>query len=142
MTLDLPYILTHPLLRSIMVRHGELKEQAESLPQGSAGRKTLEKRISHLEQYRLPKEDERDAEQRADVFDESGKKIGERHSVRKRMIERRRGRPEEFTIKTRAAYEEKLAHPEKPWRVIATQFELKDALELPRGTALERSAEK
>jgi hypothetical protein len=41
-----------------MVRHTELKEQAESLPQGSAERKTLEKRISHLEQYRLPKEDE------------------------------------------------------------------------------------
>jgi hypothetical protein len=35
-------------------------------------------------------------------------------------------------IKTRAAYEEKLAHPEKPWRVIAEQFELKDALELRR----------
>jgi hypothetical protein len=30
----------------------------------------------------------------------------------KRTIERRRGRPEEFTIKPRAAYEEKLAHPE------------------------------
>jgi hypothetical protein len=129
---DLPYILTHPLLRNIMVRHAELKEQAESLPQGSAERKTLEKRISRLEQYRLPKEDKRDAEQREDVFDGSGKKIGERHSVRKRMIERRRGRPEEFTIKTRAAYEEKLAHPEKPWRVIAEQFELKDALELRR----------
>jgi hypothetical protein len=52
--------------------------------------------------------------------------------VRKRTIEGRRGRPEEFTIKTRAAYEEKLAHPEKPWRVIAAQFELKDALELRR----------
>jgi hypothetical protein len=48
------------------------------------------------------------------------------------MIERRRGRPEEFTIKTRAAHEEKLAHPEKAWQVIATQFELKDALELVR----------
>jgi hypothetical protein len=47
--LDLPYILTHRLLRSIMKRHAELKEQAESLPQGSAERKTLEKRISHLE---------------------------------------------------------------------------------------------
>jgi len=82
-----------------MVRHAELKEQLESLPQGSAKRKTLEKRISRLEQYRLPKEDERDAEQREDVVDESGKKIGERHSVGKRMIERRRGRPEEFTIK-------------------------------------------
>jgi hypothetical protein len=76
-----------------MLRHAELKEQADSLPQGSAERKTLEKRISHREQYRLPKEDERDAGQREDVFDESGRKIGERHSMRKRMIERRRGRP-------------------------------------------------
>ena len=125
-----------------MVRHAELKEQAESLPQGSAGRKTLEKRISHLEQYRLPKEDERDAEQREDVFDESGKKIGDRHSVRKRMIERRRGRPQEFTIKTRAAYEEKFAHPEKPWRVIADPVRTQGCLGIaPRGTALERSAE-
>lgn len=129
---DLPYILTHPLLRSIVVRHAELKEQAESLPQGSAERKTLEKRISRLEQYRLPKEDERDAAQREDVLDQSGEKIGERHSARKRMIDRRRGRPEEFTIKTRAAYEEKLAYPEKVWRVIAAQFELKDPLELRR----------
>ena len=64
MMLDLPYILTYPLLRSSMVRHAELKEQAESLPQGSAERKTLEKRISYLEQYRLPKKDERDAQQR------------------------------------------------------------------------------
>jgi hypothetical protein len=71
---DLPYILTHPLLRNIMVRHAELKEQAESLPQGSAERKTLEKRISRLEQYRLPKEDKRDAEQREDAFDGSGKR--------------------------------------------------------------------
>ena len=69
-----------------MVRHAELKEQADSLPRGSAERKTLEKRISHLEQYRLRKEDERDGGQREDVFDESGKKIGERHSVRKRTI--------------------------------------------------------
>jgi hypothetical protein len=130
--LDLPYILTHPLLRNIMVRHAEMKEQLESLPQKSAERKALEKRISRLEQYRLPKEEERDAEQREDLLDQSGKKIGERHSVRKRVIDRRRGRPEEFTIKTRAAYEEKLAHPEKVWRVIATQFELKDPLELRR----------
>jgi len=85
---------------------GVEKEQADSLPRGSAERKTLEKHISNLEQYPLPKEDERDAGQREDVFDESGKKM------RKRTIERRRGRPEEFTIKTRAAYEEKSAHPE------------------------------
>jgi hypothetical protein len=132
MMLDPPYILTHPLLRSIMMRRAELKEQAESLPQGSAERKTLEKRISHLEQYRLPKEDERDAEQRENVFEDSGKKIGERHSVRKRMIERRRGRREEFTIKARCSIRRKIGSSGKPWRVIATQFELKDALELRR----------
>jgi hypothetical protein len=74
-----------------MVRHAELKEQADSLPRGSAERKTLEKRISHLEQYRLPKEDERDAGQIEDVFDESGKTIGERHSVRKRTIRATKG---------------------------------------------------
>jgi hypothetical protein len=95
-----------------MARHAELKEQADSLPRGSAKRGTLGKRISHLEQDRLPKEDERDGGQREDVFDESGKKIGERHKVRKRTIERRRGRPKEFTIKPGAAREEKLAHPE------------------------------
>jgi hypothetical protein len=44
-----------------MVRHAELKEQAGSLPRESEKRKTPEKRISHLEPYRLPKEDERDA---------------------------------------------------------------------------------
>ena len=115
-----------------MVRHAELREQLESLPRGSTERKTLEQRISRLEQYRLPKEDERDAEQREDILDPSGKKVGERHSVRKRMIERRRGRPEEFTIKTRAAYEEKLAHPDKVWRLIAAQFGLKDPMELRR----------
>jgi hypothetical protein len=89
---DLPYILMHPLLGNIMVRHAELKELSERLPQGSAERKTLEKRISRLEQYRLPKEDERDAEPREDVVDGSGRKIGERPSERKRMIEGRRGR--------------------------------------------------
>src|ERR1700677_3278284 len=88
--IDPPYILTHPLPKSIMVRHAELKEQAESLPQGSAEWKALEKRISHLEKYRLPKEDERDVGQREDVFDESGQKVGERHSLRKWAIERRR----------------------------------------------------
>jgi hypothetical protein len=69
---DLPYILrtrsAHPLLRSIMARHAQLKEQADSLPRGSAKRKTLEKRISHLEQYRLPEEDERERGTRRGCF--------------------------------------------------------------------------
>jgi hypothetical protein len=61
-----------------MVRHPELKEQADSLPRGSAERKTLEKRISHLEQYRLPKQE--------------GGRSSDEGAV-----------PEEFTIKRRAA---------------------------------------
>jgi len=89
-----------------------LKEQADSLPRGSAEWKTLEKRISHLEPYRLGERGRKRRRTKRGCFDESGKKIGERHSVRKPTIERRRGRPEEFTIKPRAAYEEKLAHPE------------------------------
>ncbi len=72
-------------------------------------------------------------EQRENIFDASGQKIGERHSVRRRMIEKRRGRPEEFTIKTRAAFEEKLANPKKPWRAIAAQFEFRNSDELRRG---------
>jgi hypothetical protein len=126
-----------------MVRHAELKEQLESLPQGSAKRKTLEKRISRLEQYRLPKEDERDAEQREDVVDESGKKIGERHSVGKRMIERRRGRPEEFTIKNPCSIRREISSSGKGLAgdcgTIRTQRSLGIAAS---GTALERGAEK
>lgn len=67
---DLPYILTHPLLRSIVTRHAELKEEAEALPQGSVEYTSLQKRISRLEQYRLPKPDERDAQQTQDIFDD------------------------------------------------------------------------
>jgi hypothetical protein len=129
---DLPYIATHPLLQRIMMRHAQLREQAEFLPVGSAKRRDLKRRISRLEQYRLPKEDQRDMAQREDIFDAGGQKIGERHSVRRRMIEKRRGRPEEFTIKTRAAFEEKLANPKKPWRAITAQFGFKTSDELRR----------
>lgn len=129
---DLPYIMTHPLLQRIMLRHAQLKERSEALRGGSAKRKGLEQRISHLEQYRLPKENQRDMRQREDICDASGQKIGERHSVRRRIIEKRRGRPEEFTIKTRAAFEEKLANLKKPWRAIAVQFEFRTSDELRR----------
>jgi hypothetical protein len=115
-----------------MVRHAELKEQADSLPRGSAERKTLEKRISHLEQYRLPKEDERDAGQREDVFDESGKKIGERHSVRKRTIRATKGSTRRIHDQTPCSIRRKIGSSGKPWPLIAAQFELKNALELRR----------
>ena len=93
MMLDPPYILTHPLLRSIMMRRAELKEQAESLPQGSAERKTSGE--AHLAPesstgFRKRTKETRNKERM--FLRDSGKKIGERHSVRKRMIERRRGR--------------------------------------------------
>jgi hypothetical protein len=81
---DLPFILTHPLLKSIFTRCAELSQQAAEFPEGSAQKKALEKRLSRLE--------------------------------------RRRGRPEELPIQTRAAFEEKLAHPEMTWRQLAAKY--------------------
>jgi len=52
---DLPYIMAHPLLAAIYRRCAELVEEAKGLPEGSEARLSLEKRISQLEQYRLPK---------------------------------------------------------------------------------------
>ena len=116
-----------------MVRHAELKEQAESLPQGSAERKTFGE--ANLAPGAVPATERGRREMRHEermFWTKAAKRSANRHSARKRMIDRRRGRPEEFTIKTRAAYEEKLAYPEKVWREIAAQFELKDPLELRR----------
>jgi hypothetical protein len=52
---DLPYIVTHPLLASIYRRHAELLKLAEGLAVGSEARNAVERRISILEQYRLPR---------------------------------------------------------------------------------------
>ena len=68
-----------------MVRHAELKEQAGSLPRESEKRKTPEKRIRTWSRTGFRKRT-KETQDKKDVFDESGKKIGERHSVRKRTI--------------------------------------------------------
>lgn len=129
---DLPYIATHPLLAAIMKSCAVLSEQAEELAADSPARKELNRRISELEQYRLPKPDVRDLAQSEPILDTSGRKVGERHSLRKRVIAKRRGRPEEFRIKVRAALEEKLAHPQTTWRELAEKFGFSDKKDLER----------
>jgi hypothetical protein len=57
---DLPYMATHPVLAQIMKHCATLSEEAEGLPPGSPTRKKLDRRITELEQYRLPKPDARD----------------------------------------------------------------------------------
>ena len=129
---DLPYILTHPLLANIFRHCAELSDQAAQLPEGSQERKALEKRISRLEQYRLPKPTQEELLDGGPILNEWGKQIGERHSLRRRHVNVRRGRPEEFTIKTRAALEEKLANPAATWRELADRFGFQDARTLER----------
>lgn len=129
---DLPYILTHPLLASIVKRCAALAEEADALPQGSAPRRELEKRISQLEQYKLPKPDARDLQESEPILNGSGQNIGERHSLRRRVVAKRRGRPEEFRIQTRAALEEKLSHPPTTWRELAVRFHFQDRKDLER----------
>ena len=129
---DLPYIATHPLLAVIMKHCAVLSEQADGLPPGSVAKKELDRRICELEQYKLPKPDARDLKESEPILDASGQKIGERHSLRKRFIPKRRGRPEEFRIRTRAALEEKLAHPRTTWRELAERFGFKDKKDLER----------
>ena len=101
-------------------------------PPGSPARKKLDRRITELEQYRLPKPDARDLEESEPILDSSGQQIGERHSLRKRFVPKRRGRPEEFRIRTRAALEEKLAHPRATWRELAIKHGFQDRKDLER----------
>jgi len=129
---DLPYIATHPLLAQIMKHSATLSEEADGLPPGSPARKKLDRRITELEQYRLPKPDARDLEESEPILDSSGQQIGERHSLRKRFVPKRRGRPEEFRIRTRAALEEKLAHPRATWRELAIKHGFQDRKDLER----------
>ncbi len=128
---DLPYILTHPLIRQIYQRSAELQEEATSLPEGSEERRGLEERISQLEQYRLPKTGPSDRPSEP-IFNQRGEKIGERHSLRRRFKEKRRGRPEEYRIKVRAALEEKCANPELTWARLAQKYGFSDQAELRR----------
>jgi|SRR5208283_5383096 len=129
---DLPYILTHPLLASIFKCCAELSEDAAQLPIGPVPRLEIERRIAQLEQYRLPKPTEQDLLDSGPIVNQWGQQIGERHSIRRRFVARRRGRPEEFTIKTRAALEDKLATPSVTWRQLADKYGFKDAHVLER----------
>jgi hypothetical protein len=132
---DLPYIVTHPLLASICRRHAELMETARALPAGSKERNAIERRISVLEQYRLPKPLPQQ-QQVTPVLNDWGAVIGEKTSLRRRLKTIHRGRPEEHRIKVRAAFEEKIAHPERTWRDLAQQFGFPNQQHLERQTRL------
>ncbi len=127
---DLLYIVQHPLIQSMIRRRAELEERAVTLPQGCAERKELKRRIAKLEPYILPKPTP-DGQQMEPIFGNNGQKIGERGSIRRRVVYVRRGRGEEYGIKTRAALEEKL---EKglAWRELATKHKFPDAATLER----------
>jgi hypothetical protein len=129
---DLPYILTNPLVRSIFERCAQLSERIGQLPPKSPARKVLKKRLSKLEQYRLPKPTQEEAHGNEPILNKTGQQIGTRHSIRRRTIATRRGRPEEFTIRTRAALEEKLANPKITWPQLAKKFGFPDSRTLER----------
>jgi hypothetical protein len=132
---DLPYILTHPLLRQIYQRCAELKEEASNLPEGSDTRRALEKRIAQLEPYGLPKPDP--SEQRVvQTTDDWGRVIGERSSLRRRFKPRRPGRPENCRIAVRAAIEDKIANPELTWPKLSEKFGFKESRDLERQVRL------
>ena len=80
---DLPYIVTHPLLASIYRRHAELMDLAKGLAVGSEERKAIERRISILEQYRLPKPSPEE-QRTAPIKDASGAVNAEVSSLRHR----------------------------------------------------------
>ena len=122
---DLPYIVTHPLCARIIRHYKELEDQARTLPDRSKERKALEKRIGKLQEFGLPKPTKREQEETELIGDHTGRKIGERHSIRRRFIAKRRGRPAEWSIKVRAALEEKIANPNLKWRELAEKFGFK-----------------
>ena len=129
---DLPYILSNPLVKGIFVRCAQLSQQIGRLPAKSPARKVLEKRLSKLEPYRLPKPTQEEAQQNEPIINDSGQHVGRRRSLRRRTIATRRGRPDEFTIQTRAALEEKLANPRLTWPQLAQKFRFPDSRTLER----------
>jgi hypothetical protein len=132
---DLPYLVTHPLAGSIYRRHAELMLSAQELAVGSEEREAIERRISVLEQYRLPKPIPKEQETAA-IVDHSGAVTAEVSSLRRRLTTVHRGRPEEFRIKVRAALEEKIVHPERTWRDLSQQFGFNNYKDLERQVRL------
>ena len=132
---DLPYLVTHPLAGSIYKRHAELMQLLTELPVGSEEREALEKRISILEQYRLPKPFPEE-QKTAAIVEESGAVRAEVSSLRRRLTTVHRGRPEEFRIRVRAALEEKIVHPDRTWRELSQQFGFNNYRDLERQVRL------
>lgn len=127
---DLLYIVQHKLIQSMIRRRAELEERAVALPQGCYERKELERRIAKLEPYILPKPTS-DEQQTEEIFGENGQKVGERGNIRRRVVYVRRGRGEEYGIKTRAALEEKLEST-VTWRELAAKYQFQDTAILER----------
>jgi hypothetical protein len=122
---DVRYIATHPLLQRIMKRCAELVEEASALAEGTREKRELEKRISLLEQYRLPKPTEADLWRVRPIRNEEGKIIlpGAR-SARERWKDKRRGRPDQHRVAVRAALEAKILDPRLTWRELAKKYGL------------------
>ena len=102
---------------------------------GSKERKAIEKRIAKLEPYRLPIPTGPEQES-TPIVDRWGTVVGQRGSLRKRFKAIRRGRPEEVRIKVRAAFEDKLAHPEMTWCEIAEHRGFTNTKDLERQVRL------
>lgn len=128
---DLPYILTHPLTAAMFRHCAELRGQANTLPDGSAERKSIEKRISQLEEYTLPRPNVSE-QQVTQIVDRWGQVVGETSSLRRRFKNKRRGRPEEYAIQSRAALEEKLSEPQMTWPQLAEKHKFESAEVLKR----------
>jgi hypothetical protein len=132
---DLHYLVTHPLAGSIYKRHAELTQLATELPPDSDEREAVERRVSVLEQYRLPKPFP-DEQKATPILDESGAVIAEISSLRRRRMTVHRGRPEEFRIKVRAALEEKIVDPKRTWRELSQQLGFSNHKDLERQVRL------
>jgi hypothetical protein len=132
---DVPYLVTHPLAGSIYKRHADLMGLVKEMTVGSEERKALEKRISILEQYRLPKPFP-EQQMTVPIMDESGRVIAESSSPRRRLETVHPGRPEEFRIKVRAALEEKIVHPVRTWRELSQKFGFNNYKDLERQVRL------
>jgi hypothetical protein len=119
---DLLYLAGHPLTAAIHKRHIELAEKARGLPEGSPERNTIERRVSQLEQYCLPKPDRQEQEKREPLVNRRGEVVGVMQSIRRRFKKTARGRPESWRVQVRAALEQKLADPGVTWRQLANNF--------------------
>jgi hypothetical protein len=119
---DLEYLTTHPLTAAIHQHHRKLEARAETLPEVSPERKKLEKRISQLEEYCLPKPDAQDLRRSRKLVNKFGQVVGEAHSIRRRFRQNRPGRPAEYSLQVRAALEDKLANPRLTWSQLAKKY--------------------